>query len=337
MTAERRVHALYAMEEGLPERIFSPEARARLEGAVDLTGPFLNARSLANGSIRDDQLARTELIIGGWGFPALDAMLLERLPNLRAVVYTAGSVKEFWSDDLLTRDIAITSAADVNALPVAEYTLGAILWSGKRAFEIARAYRGTRRYRPFESPPKRWGNYPLRVGIVGASRIGRRVIELLTPFDVEVRLYDPTLTGSLPGTQLVGLDELLRNSDVVSLHAPSVPQTHGMIDARALSLMPDGATLINTARGSLVVTEALLAELTARRLHAVIDVTDPDPLPIDSPLFEAPNLVLTPHIAGSQGNELHRLGDAAVAEVERYVTGEPMRTTIVPEHLSITA
>lgn len=332
-----RVHAIYAMDAGLPERIFSPEARERLARVVELGPVPLNAATLADGSLTDAELARTELIVGGWGFPVLDAALLDRMPRLRAVVNTAGSVKEFWSDDLLGRDIAITSAADVNALPVAEYTLGAILWSGKRAIEIARAYRETRAYRPFADEPERWGNNGLRVGIVGASRIGRRVIELLAPFDVEIRLYDPTLEAPLPGTRLVGLDDLLRESDVVSLHAPAVPQTRGMIDARALSLMPDGATLINTARGSLVVTEALIAELNAGRLHAVIDVTDPDPLPVDSPLFDAPNLVLTPHIAGSQGNELRRLGDTALAEVERFVANEPLLTEIAPEQLAITA
>jgi len=168
------------------------------------------------------------------------------------------------------------------------------------------------------------------VGIIGASRIGRRVIELLAPFDVEVLLHDPVAPDDVPGATRVDLDELLRHSDVVSVHAPENASTFHMIDRAALATMRDGATLINTARGSLVDTDALTAELHAGRLFAVVDVTDPDPLDEHSPLFTAPNLVLTPHIAGSQGNEMRRLGDAALHEVARFAQGLPFADD-VPE------
>ena len=142
---------------------------------------------------------------------------------------------------------------------------------------------------------------------------------------MDVLVWDPTLGEDevIEGARRVELDELLSTSDVVSVHAPAIPETDGLIGRSELALLPSGATIINTARGSVIDQQALLDELYARRIHAVIDVTDPDVLPPGHPLFAAPNLVLTPHIAGSQGVELYRLGDAAIIETERFARGEP--------------
>lgn len=328
----KRPKAALAMHPHLPDRLFSRQVRHDLDAMLQLH-PIPITQEIAT----DADLEELELLIGGWGCPLLDERTLSRMPQLRAVIYTAGSVKGFATDELFRRGIAVTSGVDFNALPVAEYTLAAILMSGKRVFELAGVYRTTKQFRPFEEEPDYWGNYGLKVGIVGASRIGRRVIELLAPFDVDPVFYDPFVTHEIVGARPVTLDKLLRTSDVVSLHAPAIPETFHMIDSAALSLMRSGTTLINTARGSLVDSDALLAELDSGRLNAVLDVTDPDPLPRHSPLFEAPNLLLTPHIAGSQGNELRRLGDAAFREVSRFVAERPLLGTVKPEILSYSA
>ena len=135
-------------------------------------------------------------------------------------------------------------------------------------------------------------------------------------------VYDPYLTEDL-GAQPRELDALLAESDVVSLHAPALPSTRHMLDARRLALLRDGAVVINTARGALIDHEALIAELRGGRLSAILDVTEPEPLPPDSPLYELPNVILTPHIAGALGTEVVRLGDAAIDELARYAAGEP--------------
>jgi phosphoglycerate dehydrogenase-like enzyme len=174
------------------------------------------------------------------------------------------------------------------------------------------------------------------VGLVGASRIGRRVAALLAGFDLNVLLYDPFVRPEDPIAQqaeLVDLDTLMARSDVVSVHAPSLPSTRGMIGSRQLKLMQDGAAFINTARGALVEEEALLAELQTGRIHAVIDVTDPEVPPASSPFFSLPNVFLTPHVAGAIGTERARLGLMAVEEIERFVRGEPMLYEIEPELL----
>ena len=121
----------------------------------------------------------------------------------------------------------------------------------------------------------------------------------------------------------VELDELLATSDIVSLHAPALPETRNMIGRDELARMARGVWLINTARGALVDTAALEDATRDGRINAFLDVTDPEPLPPDSPLWDLPNVVITPHIAGSQGNEVRRLGRQAVTEVERYARHEP--------------
>jgi len=132
---------------------------------------------------------------------------------------------------------------------------------------------------------------------------------------------------------LVSLDELLAGSDIVSVHAPDTPQTYRMLNRERLALIPDGATLINTARGALIDPEALTEELLSRRLNAILDVTEPEPLPRNSPLRLRPNVFLTPHIAGSLGNELERLGRSVVEEVERLLGGLPLLHPVIQADL----
>jgi phosphoglycerate dehydrogenase-like enzyme len=180
------------------------------------------------------------------------------------------------------------------------------------------------------------GNRARTVGLVGASRVGRRVIELLRPFELRVVVADPFLDDAEAarlGVERRELDELLAEAHVVSLHAPALPATRHMIDRRRLALMRDGAVLINTARGALVDHDALTDVLRSGRIAAVLDVTEPEPLPPDSPLFSLPNVVLTPHIAGALGTEVTRLGDAAIDELSRYAAGLPFEHPLRAEDL----
>jgi phosphoglycerate dehydrogenase-like enzyme len=221
--------------------------------------------------------------------------------------------------------VKVSSAVTGNALPVAEYTLAMILLVGKDAFDHRERFRRTHTY-PGPAETAATGNLGRRVGVIGASRVGRRLLELLRPFDLTVLLHDPYVSpaeAAALGAESLSLEELLRHSDIVSLHAPDIPETHHMLDRGRLALVRDGGVLINTARGALVDHEALADELVSGRLSAVLDVTDPEPLPAGSPLYNLPNVFLTPHIAGSLGNELERLGRIVVEELERLVAGAP--------------
>ncbi|WP_128431231.1 hydroxyacid dehydrogenase [Streptomyces cyaneus] len=328
-----RPYAMFAMSAENVPQVFPPEVLERLRESVDID-PALVAEDYEDFTDPrfKDALARTEILVTGWGCPRLDAAVLDAAPRLRAVLHSAGSVKSLATPELWRRGIAVSSAAVANAVPVAEYTLAMILLAGKDLFAARDRLRTERAFPGWGLVPG-IGNHGRRVGVIGASRIGRKVIELLRPFDLAPSLTDPYVDeadAAALGVPLLPLDDLLRTSDIVTVHAPETPETRHLIGPRELALMPDGAVLINTARGTLLDHDALTTELRTGRLSAILDVTDPEPLPTDSPLYDLPNAFITPHLAGSQGNEAARLGLAVVGEAERLVGGGGLAHAVDP-------
>ncbi|MEV6520985.1 hydroxyacid dehydrogenase [Longispora sp. NPDC051575] len=363
-----RPAVVLALPPRLTDDLLPADLWARLRAAADVD-PTVNLQVSPDPAA----LARAEVLLTGWGSPVLDAEFLARAPALRAVVHAAGSVKGHVTPAVYAAGIAVTSAADANARPVAEYTLAALILSAKRAFGASHALRTSHdghRHAPGAASGLTGGV----VGVVGASRIGRLVIDMLADYDVEVLVADPYADpaefggvrgaaggagvpgvagtggatrdtsgcgcgcrcGGPGGTRpagrgratLVDLDTLCRRADIVTVHAPDLPETRHLLDARRLGLLRDGAVVINTARGALVDTAALTRECAVGRLDAVLDVTDPEPLPLDHPLLRLPNVLVTPHIAGVRGRELRLLGGYAVAEIERFAAGLPLRGAV---------
>ncbi len=180
-----------------------------------------------------------------------------------------------------------------------------------------------------------------RVGVVSASLIGRLVIADLRRLGLEVALYDPFVSAEEArdlGVRSVGdVVELASSVDVLSIHAPLLPETTHMIDAAVLAALPDGAMVVNTARGAVIDEEALIAELSSGRLSAALDVTQAEPPAMDSPLWTLPNVFLTPHLAGALGSDVALLGQAASGEVDRWFAGQSLANEIVAESYDIRA
>ncbi|WP_223205868.1 hydroxyacid dehydrogenase [Streptomyces xanthii] len=332
----RRPRTVLAMDASVVDDVFPPAVRARLEETADIRPP--GAVREFTGPEARAALAECEVLLTGWGCPPIDTQVLDRAPRLRAVIHAAGTVKTFLSRDAYVRGIAVSSAAAANAVPVAEFTLAAIILGAKRAFPLSQLFR-TRRTHRTEADLHRhaWlGTHGITVGVVGASHTGRRVVQLLRSLDAEVLLYDPYVgdaEAELLGATRTDLDTLVATSDVVTLHAPATAETRHLLDARRLGLLRPGALLVNTARGPLVDTEALVPHLVDGRIDAVLDVTDPEPLPPGHPLWDLPNVFITPHMAGAQGNEVARLGALAVDELARYARGVPLNHPVLLEDL----
>jgi phosphoglycerate dehydrogenase-like enzyme len=284
-----RLAAVIAMRPDVAETALPAALRARLDTVADVdyslvVTDFSTPRAKA-------ALPDVEVVISGWGCPMLDVEVLDAAPKLRAVVHAAGSVKHHLSPEFWSRGIVVSSAADANAHPVAQFTVSVILLAGKRAFRMAHAYAAGEHKETSTSPM--FGNHGRTVGVIGASRIGRLVLPMLAAQGFRLLVADPTLTpADAPGLvrgpadiQVVELDDLLSRSDVVSVHAPSLPETYHLLDERRLSLIRNGAVLVNTARGALIDTDALVRHCASGRIEAVLDVTDPEPLPPGHPLF----------------------------------------------------
>lgn len=332
------------MDDALPRLVFAYAPGLRVFDDADIArfasvAAILDTQPL--GSWDDPRagrlLAEARVVVAHWGCPVIDAGVLGRAPRLGLIAYAAGTVKGTVAEEVFGRGIRVTSGANANAEPVAEYTLAAILFAAKDVLWRRDVLRDPGIKQQRQRGALASGNWGKTVGIVGASLVGRRVIDLLRPFPhLAVALYDPYVDAREAerlGVRKMELDELCAAADILSIHAPDIAATRRMIGARQLAALRTGATLINTARGRLVDHDALVDELERGRLYAILDVTDPEPLPDDHPLRRLPNVFLTPHLAGSQGAELHRLAEYAADEIRHWSAGEPALNEVTREQL----
>ncbi|MBM0260926.1 2-hydroxyacid dehydrogenase [Micromonospora sp. 4G55] len=252
------------------------------------------------------------------------AAMLARLPDL-AVVQLLSAGADAWVGRV-PDGVTLCDARGVHDAGTAEWVLTAILAQLRGFPAMARAQ--ARREWAYDEVAPTDELTGKRVLIVGAGSIGAAVHARLAPFDVTVTLVART---ARPADGVHGVDELPRllpEAEVVVLLVPLTEQTRGMVDAAFLAAMPDGALLVNAARGPVARTEALVAELSSDRLRAALDVTDPEPLPTDHPLWELPNVLLTPHVAGSVRGLLPRAYRLVAAQLRRFAAGEPLVNTV---------
>lgn len=311
--------------------VYPPEELARAAEHAELLNP--------TGELPADLWPTVDVILGGWGMPVLDSNFLRRAANLRAVFYGAGSVRGFMTDEAWLHGIPVTTAAQANSETTAEFTLSLVLFSLKHGWHFVRnprvAWRDAHAHRDIP------GLYGSRVGLVSFGRVARRLADLLRHLPVEVVGWDPLQpddTLRQHGVKPCDLATIFRTSHVVSLHVPWLPETEDLIGRELLESMPPGSTLVNTSRGAVIDEDALIEVLRRRpELTAVLDVSREEPPAADSPLYELPNVILTPHIAGAYGPECQRLGACAVDEMIRFAQAEPLLHALNREEAAVMA
>ncbi|XHR28342.1 MAG: hydroxyacid dehydrogenase [Chthoniobacteraceae bacterium] len=317
-----------------PDLVYSKATQKALAEQFDFPWAPMAASQLAKCP---GMMADIEVLFSSWGAPVLDEAFLDSAPRLEAIFYAAGSIRHMVSDAFWKRSIPICSAWAANAVPVAEFTASHILLALKQTHRLCRDMHRERRIPKagIHEEAMILGAYDVKVGIIGLGMIGRMVAERLQSADLEVLAYDPYFPADEAarlGVGLTDLSTLFSECHVVSLHAPDLDSTRSMITGDLLRMLPDSSTFINTARGGLVKEDEMIAVLCERPdITAVLDVTEPEPPPTDSPLYSLQNVFLTPHIAGSRGNECHRLGDYMRDEARRYLKGEPLKWQVTPE------
>jgi phosphoglycerate dehydrogenase-like enzyme len=318
---------LFVLRTDAYQKIYGPEEQDTVEQLIDVYAPQQTADSIAEDP---SVLAKAEVILSGWGMAVMDEAFLAAAPKLKAVFYGAGTIKYFMTDAAWDRGILVTSAYAANAIPTAEFALAQILYALKRGWYFVRALQREGRY-PERTPVP--GAYGSKVGLISLGMIGSTVARLLQAFDVEVWAYTSSEEKAARlGARRCSLEEMFTQCDVVSLHTPWIPETVGMITGAHLASMKENATFINTARGAVVREDEMIAVLQQRPdLYALLDVTYPEPPVEGSPLYTLPNVVLTPHIAGSLDNECRRMGRYAIRELEHYLKGEPQEWEITRE------
>jgi phosphoglycerate dehydrogenase-like enzyme len=327
------LNGLYVMNPARFDDVYGPNERAAIERRVRIAEP-----PMAPDELTPELLGDLDVLVTAWGGPQLTAELLEAAPKLQLVLYGAGTIKGIVTPESWARGVRITTANTAIARAVAEFALAEILISLKHGWRyiIRSLAEGTWQKRGNEL-----GANGATVGLVSFGATAQATAKLLAHFDLNLLAYDPYVDPAVAeahGVRLVELDELIATSDVVSLHVPNLPATRHMVGTSFLEAMKRGATLINTSRGA-VVDETALVEVLSRRadLFAVLDVTDPEPPAAGSPLFSLPNIVVTPHIAGSLGKERRRQGQLMAEELARYVAGEPLLHEVFESNLARSA
>jgi phosphoglycerate dehydrogenase-like enzyme len=266
-----------------------------------------------------DSAGEVEVVVLPFGVPASRMPVLAKLPKLRLIqLMSAGAENAL---PYVPPGVILCNARGAHDPAVAEWIMAVILAEARQLPRfIAAQQAGT--WRPAPSQPLAGQT----VLIVGYGSIGQAVERLLIPFGVTVeRVARHPHSGV---SSIDDLETLLPRADIVILLVPVTPATIGLVDARFLGLMHDHALLVNAARGSVVDTGALLAELSSGRLRAALDVTDPEPLPAGHPLWSAPGLLLTPHVAGATTDAIPRALAIVKDQLARYAAGQPLRDVV---------
>ena len=325
ITPDSKPRTVMLVTKDMQAKCFSEADLARIEAVTELQ-PAQSDELGEETQVR--LIAGAGIAVTGWGTGRLTTTMLDAALDLELVCHSAGSVRHLIDPDVFVeRGIRICSARSVLATGVAEFTFGMMLVSMKAVWQLTAA---TSNGTWDRDAADEWFREPYGavVGIVGASHVGREMVRLCKTLELEaILVYDPYLTDEEAkemGVVKVELDDLMRRSDVVSLHTPAIEECRHIINTENLALMKDHAIFINTARGMCVDEQALIAELETGRILACIDVTDPEPPKPDSPLFSLPNCILTPHVAGAVKQNVYRQGRLVADQIEAFLSGSPM-------------
>ncbi len=275
------------------------------------------------------------------GAPKITAALMDQAPRLRFIGELEGDrfayrieVEAAWQ-----RGIRVVDTTHGSSYPVAEWALGLMLIGLRNAGahfrrliagEVVRLSRDDPGYLRGELTGK-------RVGLIGCGHIGRRLVGLLRPLQVTIWVYDPYLPKEVAdalGVSLTSLEHVLADTEVVVCLAPLTPRTYRMIGARELALLRPGTVLVNVSRGAIIDPEALTARLEKGDIIACLDVFDPEPIPVESPIRRLPNVFLSPHIAGVTAACGPRFFRLMVDELERFVQGHETLYDLTPRTLA---
>ena len=313
-------------------QIFSKEDIERLRSLTHVV--FTNSDVPISVSEASQLLENCEIGIGSWRTPFPDSVLLAACPRLRLWEHAAGSVKHFFGPHLAGANLVIASCKTAIADDVAEMTLGEIILGLRQVVTNGAANRAG-----IAPKPARISVLPYAtVGIIGASEVGKRVAKRLAGTGCKILFYDPLISEQIArdhgGRLCPSLTELCAQCDAVTLHTPNIPACRKMLGKEQFAAMKDDAVFINTARGDCIDEEALVSELSKGRLFAFLDVSSPEPAPVDSPLRRLPNVLYTSHIAGAPS---FNIGRQAVDDVAAFIHGGSPMCVVTDDQLETTA
>ncbi len=319
-------------------RVYEESVVATLRNIVELDEGVYKKNNLLSDP---KAFSEVEILFSTWGMPTLTKEEIQCcLPKLKCVFYAAGSVQSF-ARPFLNCGVKVFSAWAANAVPVAEMAVAQIVLANKGYFLTNRLFHKEGKGCAKQAFQKCNGNYGETVGIIGAGMIGSLVIRMLKAYKLKVLVFDPFLADEKAAeleVEKCDLPMLFERSFAISNHLANNEQTKGMLNYELFSKMRENAVFINTGRGAQVVEADLVRILRERQdLTALLDVTCPEP-PVEAhPFYTLPNCRLTPHIAGSAGNEVVRMAEYMANEFACYAAGLPCKYEVTEKMLETMA
>lgn len=348
-----RPRVLICANSTVREEYVAGEGVARLEKLADwewLRSEGVCTRPGVWGGPSEDpaEAERLRARIGGFdalivchGSSYIDASVLDAAPRLRFIGELEGDrfANRIDVETAVERGVLVTDTTHGSSLPVAEWALAMMLIGLRNAgAQFRRLIAGEEFRRPRDDFGFRVGELTGRtVGLIGLGHIGRRLIELIEPFDCPVLVHDPYVPRELAlamGAQLTSLDHVMADADVVVCCAPLTPATTRMIGARELDLLRADTVFVNVSRGAIVDSDALIARARRGDICVSLDVFDPEPIPAASAIRDLPNVFLTPHIAGVTAACRPRFFSFMVDELERFFGGHRTMFDLAPHVLA---
>lgn len=327
--------AFFGNDSRLMDQVYGNGRREHLLALLDFYPLQITSQNF------EDQLAnlqQVQFIFSTWGMLELTAQQVRSLPALKAVFYSAGSV-QYFARPFLENGVQVISAWAANGVPVAEFTISQMVLAAKGYFSAARQCRNPQGRRAWSQHYP--GLFDIPIAILGAGTIGSRVIEMLKAYQVQLLVFDPFLSDEQAQrmkVRKVDLETAFREGWIVSNHIANLPSTRGLLTPHLFELLQPYATFINTGRGATIDEPGMLKVFERRTdLTALLDVTDPEPPADDSLLYQLDNVIVSPHIAGSLGNEVWRMADWMIEEYQRMAGGEPLRYAVSLKQLETMA
>jgi phosphoglycerate dehydrogenase-like enzyme len=308
------------------EQFMTPDMMDELAGIVNL--------KVQNGEKMDEsnyaravQDAGAEIVITGWASPLLTTKVVDQNRQLKYMCNLTGGVRQMVDRAVIERGFLVSNWGNLIGPTVAEAALMGMLSCLRGTIRVAFLMHHEKSWRKDGLKDVRSLFYQ-KVGLHGFGNIAQHLVRLLAPFECRISAYDPYVSQAhferLGVRRVTDLKTLYAENKIISIHAPKIDETYHVVNADILKAMQDGAILINTARGSLIDTQALVAELKTGRISASLDVYEQEPLPNDSPLRGLLNCQLTPHTAGPTPDRMVDFGRATIENIKRYINKEPV-------------
>ncbi len=328
--------ALFSGKESSFSKVYTPSVLKKL-GQYGEVSPRIDKSNIEN---HKEFLKDCEIAFATWGMPQFTEEEIKKyMPRLKVVFYSAGTV-QYFAKPFLDCGIRVFSAFSANGVPVAEYTVSQIVLALKGYFQGAKRYKS---FLPYSRIHTRncIGAYGSKVGLIGLGAIGSSVAQRLNELDVSVLAYDPFVKEERAkelGVTLCDIETIFKECDVISNHLANKKELKNIFNGKLFRLMKPHSTFINTGRGDQVNEFALAKDLLCHPSKtAVVDVLKNESAPFFSPLFWCPNAIITPHIAGSLGNETERMADYMIEQLHNYINGKPTKYEITKEMLKTMA